>query len=205
MCARSCSLRLSRLSRQFAPSIARRARGGVDDDAARAMAPADASLVRSSDDGSGESDDDDDADVLQPWVKRRRYAAVAAPSRATRAERAVRERVVAAMRDRTITRDDAPEEEAREEETREEETREEPPTLSRNENNQWSFRESVPVFESNDDVVAKLRARAREMSEREKRSLILRARAEREEARAETFNVSAAVGAAEREKRRERW
>lgn len=164
------------------------------------MAPADASLVRSSDDGSGESDDDDDADVLQPWVKRRRYAAVAAPSRATRAERAVRERVVAAMRDRTITRDDAPEEEAREEETREE-----PPTLSRNENNQWSFRESVPVFESNDDVVAKLRARAREMSEREKRSLILRARAEREEARAETFDVSAAVGAAEREKRRERW
>ena len=164
------------------------------------MAPADASLVRSSDDGSGESDDDDDADVLQPWVKRRRYAAVAAPSSATRAERAVRERVVAAMRDRTITRDDAPEEE-----TREEETREEPPTLSRNENNQWSFRESVPVFESNDDVVAKLRARAREMSEREKRSLILRARAEREEARAETFDVSAAVGAAEREKRRERW
>ena len=170
------------------------------------MAPADGALVRSSEDGSGESEDDDDADVLQPWVKRRRCAAVAAPSRATRAERAVRERVVAAMRDRTIARDDAPEEDAsEEEEAREEETREEPPTLSRNENNQWSFRESVPVFESNDDVVAKLRARAREMSEREKRSLILRARAEREEARAETFDVSAAVGAAEREKRRERW
>ena len=202
----SCSSRLSRLSRQFALSIARRARGSVDDDASRAMAPADASLVRSSDDGSGGSDDDDDdADVLQPWVKRRRCAAVAAPSRAMRAERAVCERVIAAMRDRTIARDDAPEEEPREEEPREEEPREEEPTLSRNENNQWSFRESVPVFESNDDVVAKLRARAREMSEREKRSLILRARAEREEARAETFDVSAAVGAAEREKRRERW
>ena len=185
---------------------ATRAWGGVRDDASRAMAPADGALVRSSEDGRGESEDDDDADVLQPWVKRRRCAAVAAPSRATRAERAVRERVVAAMRDRTIARDDAPEEDAsEEEEAREEETREEPPTLSRNENNQWSFRESVPVFESNEDVEAKLRARAREMSEREKRSLILRARAEREEARAETFNVSAAVGAAEREKRRERW
>ena len=166
------------------------------------MAASNASPARSSDD-----DDDEDADVVHdPWAKKRRRDATppSAPKRGTQARDVVHEKVLAAMRERAEAREDARDAqeeelaEAREDATPEDAT----PTLTRNENNQWSYRESVAVFESNDDVVAKLRARARVPSEREKRSVVLRAKAEREQARAETFDVGAVVGAAERENQR---
>ena len=76
------------------------------------------------------------------------------------------------------------------------------PTLVKISRAEWGYREASVAFESNDDVVAKLRDRGRERTDKEIRSHALRARARRDEGEWERFDLKSCVGGAAKERER---